>query len=56
MGFALFVASMVALALMSTTKESRDQAYREAIARGDHKRWRLIGLIAWGLVFSFVLF
>lgn len=56
MAFALFIAAMLAISLMSTTKESREAAKQAAIARGDHKKWRLAALIVWGIVFSFVLF
>lgn len=54
MGFALFVASMVALAMMSTTKESRAQAALDyAYMR---KYWRIAGLISWGIIASFFIF
>jgi len=54
MGFLLFIASMFALAMMSTTKESRAQATLEyAYMR---KYWRIAGLISSGLIISFFVF
>ena len=54
MGFALFIVSMVALAMMSTTKESRAEA-REQYAYM-RKYWRIAGLISWGIITSFFIF
>lgn len=53
MHFVLFIVSMLAIAMMSTTKESRAQAAEEyAYMR---KYWRIAGIISWIIIASFFL-
>lgn len=54
MGFALFIAAMVALALMSTTKESRAKAALEY--QWTRKWWRLSAFISCGVLLSMFVF
>lgn len=54
MGFPLFIAAMLALAVMSTTKESRDAAALEYA--WTRKYWRFYGLISCAILASFFIF
>lgn len=54
MGFVLFIVAMLALSLMSTTKESRDAATLEYA--WTRKYWRAYGLISAGILLSMFIF
>lgn len=54
MGFPLFIVAMIALALMSTTKESRAKAALEY--QWTRKWWRLSAFISCGILVSMFVF
>lgn len=51
MGFAMFVATMLAISLMSTTKESRATAYEK-----NKGKYAWLWYVNAGLILSFILF